>query len=198
MATKSRTFAFIVYPESAPTLWIDNLKAQHIRCAVSPLHDKDIHEKDNPKTGAKKGDPKKPHYHVLLDFDSVKSLSQVADIYQKVLELSEKPDNAVIEMVKSTNGYYRYLTHKDDPDKAQYKDDAILHLCGCSPDDFVTDKDLDWKILKEIIRFCSENGITSYCTLVDICATTNFEWFKCVCGRFSYVINSYLKSLGAE
>lgn len=53
---RTRNFATVVYPESAPEDWINKLEELHVAVLVSPLHDKDI----NPS-----GEPKKPHYHVL-------------------------------------------------------------------------------------------------------------------------------------
>ena len=68
---RQRTYATIVYPDSAPNDWQDILASLCIPAFISPLHDKDT----NPT-----GEPKKPHYHVLLMFDGKKSSAQVDDI----------------------------------------------------------------------------------------------------------------------
>ena len=60
---RTRNFATVVYPESAPSDWIDKLDQLHVAALISPLHNKDT----NPS-----GEPKKPHYHVLLMFEGVK------------------------------------------------------------------------------------------------------------------------------
>ena len=52
-----RNFATVVYPESAPEGWQETLSEQFVPAFISPLHEKDI----NPT-----GEPKKPHYHVLI------------------------------------------------------------------------------------------------------------------------------------
>ena len=44
-AQRNTYYATIVYPESAPTDWLDKLEEEHIQALVSPIHDKDI-EKD--------------------------------------------------------------------------------------------------------------------------------------------------------
>ena len=54
--TRSRGWACIVYPESAPENWTETLNEAHIETLISPLHDKDV---------TAEGSPKKPHYHVL-------------------------------------------------------------------------------------------------------------------------------------
>ncbi|MFR2030007.1 MAG: Rep family protein [Collinsella sp.] len=53
-ASKTRHWAFIVYPESAPKNWLSILEDLHMQALVSPLHDKD-------QTASR---PKKPHWHV--------------------------------------------------------------------------------------------------------------------------------------
>ena len=54
---KTRSWSFIVYPESAPSNWIDILNDMHIEIIISPLHDKDT----DPD-----GEVKKAHYHVMI------------------------------------------------------------------------------------------------------------------------------------
>ena len=70
-----RNFATIVYPESAPSDWINILRSEIIPFFVSPLHDRDILED---------GTPKKPHYHVMLMFDGVKTVEQVKETIIKI------------------------------------------------------------------------------------------------------------------
>ena len=64
--SKTRNWATVVYPESAPEEWRDILIQIHVPSLVSPLHDKD----ENPN-----GEPKKPHYHVLLMYDGPRERS---------------------------------------------------------------------------------------------------------------------------
>ena len=73
---RTRNFATVVYPESAPSDWIDKLDQLHVAALISPLHDKDT----NPS-----GEPKKPHYHVLLMFEGVKDYeTQVKPIFAEI------------------------------------------------------------------------------------------------------------------
>ena len=57
-AGRTRNYATIVYPESAPKNWLDILREMKFNVLVSPLHDKDVNPED--------GEIKKAHYHVLL------------------------------------------------------------------------------------------------------------------------------------
>lgn len=113
---RSTSWAFCFYPESAPDNWLSILRDLHILGAVSPLHDRDIFEDT--------GELKKPHYHVLLHFPSKKSMSQIYEIENKL------GSNAPPEDVASFEGYFRYLIHIDDPEKAQYNKEDIIPLCG--------------------------------------------------------------------
>ena len=84
----------------------DKLDQLHVAALISPLHDKDT----NPS-----GEPKKPHYHVLLMFEGVKDYeTQVKPIFAEIGGVGR-------EMVNSARGYARYLCHLDNPEKAQYE-----------------------------------------------------------------------------
>ena len=65
---KKRNWAFVLYPESAPKDWREQLAKSGIQCAVSPLHDKDL----DPT-----GNPKKPHYHVILVYGNPTTYNNV-------------------------------------------------------------------------------------------------------------------------
>ena len=102
-AGRTRNFATVVYPESAPADWMERLDQHHIAALVSPLHDKD----KNPS-----GEPKKAHYHVLLMFESP------ADYESKVAPIFAEIGGVGRETVGSARGYARYLCHLDNPEKA--------------------------------------------------------------------------------
>ena len=63
---KKRNWAFVLYPESAPDDWIEQLRQTGLQCAISPLHDKDI----DPT-----GEPKKAHYHIILCYSGPTSFN---------------------------------------------------------------------------------------------------------------------------
>ena len=100
--TRTRNFATVVYPESAPDNWQEILSEQFVPAFISPLHDNDL----NPT-----GEVKKPHYHVMIMFDSVKTREQAQDIFNLI-------GGVGCEIVQSLRGYARYLCHLDNPDKA--------------------------------------------------------------------------------
>lgn len=113
---RSIYWSSIVYPESAK-MQIKDIKEyfnqRSIGFFLSPLHNND---KDD------EGQLKKPHYHLLLKFSSLKSHLQV----QLILSYITEVEPIIISNYKM---YGRYLTHMDNPEKAQYnKDDVITNL----------------------------------------------------------------------
>lgn len=175
---RTRNFATVVYPESAPEGWQEILSQQFVPSFISPLHDQD----KNPT-----GEDKKPHYHVMLIFDGVKTLEQAQEVFTKI-------GGVGCEVVQSLRGYARYLCHMDNPEKAQYKTEDVRSLCGAdytSTIGLVLDK---YKAISEMIDYCEENGIVSYSNLLIYCKNERFDWFRVLCDNGSYVIEKYLRS----
>ena len=94
---RTRNFATIVYEDSAPANWKEILAQTFVPAFISPYHDRDI----NPD-----GTPKKSHWHVLICFDSTKTLEQARDIFNLI-------NGVGCEKVNSIRGYARYLCHLD-------------------------------------------------------------------------------------
>ena len=176
--TRSRIFATIVYPESAPENWKDILASHFIPAFISPLHDKDL----NPT-----GEEKKAHYHVIIMFEGKKSLNQVEEIFSSI-------GGVGCERVKSLRGYARYLCHMDNPEKVQYEQNEVISLCGADyigTIGLVIDK---YKAIGEMIVFCKEKNIFSYSELLEYCYSDRFDWFRVLCDNGTVVIKEYLKS----
>lgn len=177
-AGRTRNYATVVYPESAPENWLVVLSEQCIPCFISPLHDKDL----NPT-----GESKKPHYHVLIMFDSVKTKEQAQSIFSLI-------GGVGCETVQSIRGYARYLCHLDNPEKAQYSPDDVLMYGGAdylATIGLATDK---YKAIGEMIDFCCVNQVYSYSDLLEWCRSNRFDWFRVLCDNGTFVIKEYLKS----
>lgn len=116
--TKSKYFCAVLYPDSS-TYDVDKvikaLAEEHLTFAVSPIHDKDVEED---------GSKKKAHYHLLLAYSSATTLNNIRGWFN-VCGLPESELHSV-RVCASGVGYYRYLTHKDNPEKAQYNDNDII------------------------------------------------------------------------
>lgn len=175
---RTRNYATVVYPESAPDGWQDILSQQFVPAFISPLHDKDI----NPT-----GEPKKPHYHVVIMFEGVKTREQAMEIFAKI-------GGVGCEVVQSIRGYSRYLCHLDNPEKAQYKQEDVRCLCGADYPGvigLVTDK---YKAIGEMIDYCKDCNIYSYSDLLEYCRMERFDWFRVLCDNGTVVMKEYLKS----
>ncbi len=150
---KKRNWAFVLYPESAPADWREQLQKTGLPVAISPLHDQDVNAT---------GEPKKPHYHVMVFYQGPTAFS-VVERYTKSLN---QPIPQPVEQVK---GYYRYLTHKDNPEKAQYDEADIQTLNGFDIRDFVEmSKSEVTKYLREVQQFVMDNRILEYADLMEI------------------------------
>jgi len=149
---KSRTWALVVYPDSAPEDWRDKLRKQGVPAAISPLHDRDVRAD---------GTAKKPHWHVLLCWAGPTTPKVVASVAE-ALGAPTSP-----ELVRQVRGYYRYLVHADDPDKAQYDALDVQHLCGFNPSDYteLTRSELDAK-LDQIEDYIAASDIIEYWQLM--------------------------------
>lgn len=115
--SKSKYYCAILYPDSSnydSEKVIKALALEHLTFAVSPIHDKDVEED---------GSKKKAHYHLLLAYSSATTLNNIRGWF-KVCGLPES-DLHLVRVCASGVGYYRYLSHKDNPEKAQYDDKDI-------------------------------------------------------------------------
>lgn len=151
---KKRNWAFVVYPDSAPADWREQLQKTGLQCAISPLHDKDV----NPD-----GEPKKPHYHVILCYSGPTSYNVVRAL------TNGKLGQTVPQPLEQVRGYYRYLTHADNPEKAQYSAGDIQLLNGFDIRDYVEmTKSEVMRYKRELLAFVRDNDILEYSDLLDI------------------------------
>lgn len=177
---KKRNWAFVLYPESAPVDWLQQLQMTGLPCAISPLHDKDVNAT---------GEPKKPHYHVMVFYQGPTS-------YNVVKRLTDGLNQPIPQVVEQVRGYYRYLTHMDNPEKAQYPASEIRTLNGFDIGDFVEmSKSEVTKVLRALMDYIRENDLMEYADLMDMtmCEGIPPEWFD-VAASHTLFFTGYLKS----
>lgn len=175
---RTRNYATVVYPESAPENWLEILGEQCIPAFVSPLHDKDI----NPG-----GEPKKEHYHVVIMFDGVKTATQAKEVFEKI-------NGVGCEIVQSIRGYARYLCHLDNPEKAQYNTDDVRCFGGAdyvSVIGLATDK---YKALAEMEEFCERYNVNSFYALSRYATMHRTDWSRVLKDNGSIYMREYLQS----
>ena len=176
---KKRYWALIGYPESLPDNWLDILQETGLQCAVSPLHDKDV----NPD-----GEVKKPHYHIILVYAGPTSYNVV----KRIADSLNAPDPKYLESIR---GYYRYFTHKDNPEKYQYDEKDIRTVNGFSIADYVELTRSEIVAIKaKIQRLIREMDILEYSDLLDILLDSDmsveYEVATCNTFRFEKYISS--------
>jgi hypothetical protein len=180
---RGRTWAFLQWVESASDGWIQYLEETHIPMVVSPLHDMDVESLED-------GTYKKPHYHIVMDFDGKKSYSQI-------LEIVEPLGVKYVEYVNSKSGYLRYLAHLDSPDKAQYDPADMLWLNGMVQDlSRVLTRDERRKILKDITAYVRSERVSEFDFLmgyIDINCLD--DWFDVATTSHTVYLTNLIKSI---
>ena len=175
---KKRNWGAVIYPESAPKDWLEILQLKGLSFAVSPLHDKDI----NPT-----GEVKKAHYHIILCFPGPTTDKTVNDIIVKEL------GQPIAIPLESVRGYYRYFTHKDNPEKYQYKSSDIQLFNAFDVTDIMNNFEV-YQSLREIQTLIIENNILEYCDLLDFLMINDKPELWNVASSHTLVLNTYITS----
>lgn len=177
---KKRYWAFVLYPESAPENWKEILQQTGLSICVSPLHDKDI----NPT-----GEPKKAHYHIILCYSGPTTFKCVKSITDSL----NQPIPIALEQVR---GYFRYLTHKDNPEKYQYNEKDITTINDFDIDNY---NDLSVSQIKTIMidiqKIIRDNDILEYCDLLDFLLDSELFSYLDVAQNHTILFNTYITSL---
>ena len=185
---KTRNWTFLVYPDSAPDNWRDIIDDFHVPWVESPLHDKD----QNPL-----GDAKKPHWHVMVQFDGPKTFKNVCSLFSSLNNPEPQPCNSAVGLV-------RYMAHLDNPEKYQYDRDAIIGHGG-----FDVQEILEMRSGEELeqigcmMDFVQQNCILEYFDLITYARQyRQHDWFPLLCKKYTFVmkefINSYRRHLDDE
>lgn len=148
---------------------------------ISPLHDRDV----NPF-----GEPKKPHYHVILAYDGPKSYEQVKRLTDEINA------SAKIEKVNSLRGYLRYFCHEDNPEKAQYSRSDIQCIGGADLDVLTRPTTGErYALIGEMIDYIESNNVTEFSDFMNFARVHHMDdWFPLLCDSCAYVIGQVIKS----
>lgn len=183
-ATESRTrvWTAVVYPESAPENWRDLLDEQHIAWVESPLHDQDV----NPGTG----ELKKPHWHILLSFEGVKTFEQVSAILEPL-------GCPIPQRCHSTVGTVRYFAHLDNPEKHQYSPAEVVGHGGFDVASAMQPtSSRRYELIAEMVEFIQEKNVTEFMDLMIYAKNNRKEdWFPLLCDNSAYIVNQCIKSV---
>lgn len=188
---KSKYFCCILYPDSA-TYDVDSviksLAQEHLTFAVSPIHDRDIEDD---------GSLKKTHYHLLLAYSSATTLNNIR-CWFNACGMPESELHSV-RVCASGVGYFRYLTHKDNPEKVQY-DENDIRVFNDSDELFkkfsktASDKTYD---LVRIFQIVDELNTISFHSLIQYLMLNERDLFKMLTSSSALAIcvKEYQRSL---
>jgi len=176
--SRTRNYACVVYPESAPENWLEIIAEAKVPVFISPLHDKDI----NPT-----GEDKKPHYHVMQMNDGPKTEEQAREFFESF-------GGVGCEVVKSARAYARYLCHLDNPEKAQYDVSEVRAFGGADYMALIGTMADKAKAIREMIEWIEENDVTCFADLMTFASVNRSDWFDCLINTGAYVIKEFIKS----
>lgn len=180
--SRSTTWTFLVYPESAPDNWLDILKGLHVPFILSPLHDKDIKDKTT-------GELKKTHYHCIIKFKSKKSFTQVKN------DVCDNLNGPIPQPVVDFAMMVRYLAHLDDPEKYQYNIEDIQVYGNIDVKEYIYSKrDYQYEVLKEILDFCQKYDIQEFSTIINYAKDERKAWFPYIAKTFRATVEAYVRS----
>lgn len=176
--SRTRNYATVVYPESAPKNWQDLVADSKLPVFISPLHDKDI----NPT-----GEPKKPHFHVMVMYDNVKTSEQAREFFETI-------GGVGCETVNSVRGYARYLIHADNPEKAQYSIEDVKSFGGADYIHAIGTQADKAKSIREMVAWIEENDCICFADLFMYASVNRSDWFDTLINSGAYVVREYIKS----
>lgn len=179
---RTRNFATVVYPDSAPENWQEILSDQHVPAFISPLHDQDI----NPG-----GEAKKPHYHVMIMYENVKTKEQAQAVFQLI-------GGVGLEVVQTIRGYARYLCHLDNPEKVQYSKEEVRCLAGADYLGVIGLPIDKHKAIGDMMDFCKKYQVYSFAQLSFYAKESRYDWFRILCDSGSIFMKEFLKTLRWE
>ena len=177
---RARYFWAELYPDSAPANWLEDFRMMGKAFSVSPLHDKDKFED---------GTPKKPHYHVIIDWGNTTTYRTVA----KVWESYNQPFPLILPDVYAAYGYHY---HRDNPEKYPYDENEIRNFNRFDPLAFLdmTKSQIE-TYMDNVEQYIFENNVTEFFDLIRAfynekeikrVIRTHVWYFKCLCDGMRY------------
>jgi len=179
--TRTRNWAIILYPDSAPANWRSIIDDMHIEWVESPLHDKDVNGDEHDK---------KAHWHIMLMFGGVKT-------YDQIRELTEPLNCPSPQKCQSAKGMVRYMAHLDNPEKYQYGTADIIAHGGVDIADLLKPTSSErYDCIRSMMEFVRSERITEFQDLMDYASVNRFEdWFPLLCDSSAIVMINYIKSI---
>lgn len=166
---RGKLFCFVLYPEDNEEhkRVLDTLKTNYMILGIN--HCRDVWHKYDDKFEEGEhyeGELKKAHHHVIVKFENAR--------YQQALakELSCEPN--LLRKIGSFRSMVIYLTHRDYPQKAQYKPDEFYGLLLGDAMKCLGDDSPDVQLLEIVSYLENLNRYMSYTEFIKFCCTYGY------------------------
>lgn len=181
---RHRNWQMLLYSESCCENWKEFLIECGLSWIASPLHDKDLNDD---------GSLKKPHYHLYLSYEGMKSYKQVLETVAEPIQ-AVFPDIENVVVIHNMKAAICYLTHDGFNDKAQYSQALIQKSVDFDIDRFtqITENEQD-EIMFQIIDYIDEYNILEIHDLIQFCRLNQNDWFR-VLKHKTLFFNHYITS----
>lgn len=176
---RDRKFISILYPDDETHVSaMGKLMTEGYNFAAI-LHDKDLHE-----DAEHDGDPKKPHWHVVLKFKNPVWSNSVAK------NLGIAPN--YIKQAKSLDGALCYLVHFGFEGKYQYDIEEVFGSLSSRVAFLVNDQDESTRALSIYDLIRNSPGIVSYSEIFEkVCKSGMYGDFRRMGSGVMYLINEH-------
>lgn len=173
--TKARHFGFLLYPDSIPKGWKEQLESLGVPMAISPLHNLDEKEtkslSEDEKLIIKNGGKvyKKPHYHVIY---IARNPVTIESVRKKIKRKLGDKSVSHLEIIDFLKGSYEYLTHESKDAKAKkkhiYDKKDIQHINDFDIDRYVTLDESQKREMKNLLlNIIRKNHLVNVIHLLD-------------------------------
>jgi hypothetical protein len=127
----------------------------------------------------------------VLVFDGNKTRDQV-------LDLIEPMKGTTVVKLNSLVGMLRYLTHADNPEKAQYSKNDVETFGGLQYQAIIENAGDKIGMIADIMDWLDANCCTKYAELMRYARKERQDWFELLCMGHTIVISEYIKSIWQE
>lgn len=173
MSDRVRQCATILYLEHhTREEYIQMIQDLHVQAYLSPIHT------DN---GCK------PHMHLMIFFEGVKSDKQINNIIETVGGVGR-------EKIFSNLGYARYLCHLDEKNKNLYNTDDVVEFAGIRHyKDYIESENEEDDKLVNVLQIVREYNIIEWCDLIEFAVDNDVDMLKTIKAN-AYLLREYMKS----
>lgn len=186
---RTRNWTVIFYPEDLPEDWQQQVDELHCKWIEGPLHDHDVNAN---------GEPKKPHYHTLFMFDSVKRQEQVTAMLVGLFGESESGSiigAAKPQLVNDRSAIVRYMAHMDNPEKFQYDVADIKGHNGADPAEVLRYSASETRLMVVAMEeYIEDQGITELAEFSRAIRYDYPEWHTILATKMTVYFNAFIRS----